>query len=363
MYYLATSARTRRSPFTDRVEAAGVKGFTVYNHMLLPALFEDLAADCAHLKRAVQVWDVSVERQVELVGPDAAKLLQMTTPRDLARMADDQCYYVPLVGADGYMINDPVAVRLAEDRFWISIADTDALLYFKGLATGFGLNVSIFEPDVSPLAIQGPHADDLAAAVWGDAVRDLRFFRHMPVNVGGKQMILARSGWSKQGGFELYLDGSEYANGIWDQLFEAGAQWDVRSGGPNLIERIESGLMSFGNDIQMSDTPLHAGLGKFVHDVPGCLANDALKAMGPADRQIRAVEIAGDAVPSCMNAWAMSKDGAPVGEVRSAAFSPEFGTVVAVGMVDAVAWDAGTAVQVETPEGVRDATVRAGFWR
>lgn len=363
-HYITPSVRLRRTPFSDRVEAAGVTAYTVYNHMLLATVFRSVAEDCAHLKRAVQVWDVACERQVELRGPDAARLLQMATPRDLSRMQDDQCYYVPLVDGQGFLMNDPVAVRLAEDRFWVSLADTDALLYFKGLAAGFGLDVAVFEPDVSPLAIQGPLADELAARVWGEEVRRLRFFRHMPVEVAGRPMLLARSGWSKQGGFELYLEGSEHGPEIWDRLMEAGRDLDVRAGCPNGIERIESGLLSFGNDITMEHTPFEAGLGRYVHDVPGCLANEALKRLADPQRMIRPLEISGTPLPPVLRPWPLADaEGRPAGTLRSAAFSEEFGCNVAIGMVDRHAWAPGTELSVETPAGARKARVRESFWR
>lgn len=362
-HFLSPSIRLRRTPFSDRVEEAGVLAYTVYNHMLLPTVFRSVAEDCAHLKRAVQVWDVAAERQVELRGPDADRLLQMATPRDLGRMKDDQCYYVPLVDDRGYLLNDPVAVRLAPDRFWVSLADTDALFYFKGLAAGFGLNVSVFEPDVSPLAIQGPLADDLAARVWGDGVRDLRFFRHMKVDVEGVPMVLARSGWSKQGGFELYLDGSEHGPAIWDRLMEAGADMDVRAGCPNGIERIESGLLSFGNDITQDNTPFEAGLGHYVHDVDGCLANEALKALSTPQRQIRAVELTGDPLAGVFAPIALhDTDGRFAGTLRSAAVSDEFECPVGIAMVEAHAWTPGTELSIEG-DAPRQATVRDGFWR
>ena len=198
-YLLNPSNRLRRTPFSRRVEAAGVKAYTVYNHMLIAQWFRSPEEDYAHLKSAVQVWDVAGERQVEVVGPDARRLVQMTTPRDLSRMADDQCYYIPMVDAAGRMLNDPVLVKLAPDRYWVSLADSDMLYYFKGLASGFGLDVAVFEPDVSPLAIQGPQADALVGRVFGREIVETRFFRHKTVSVEGKEMIIARSGWSLQG--------------------------------------------------------------------------------------------------------------------------------------------------------------------
>ena len=207
---IALSRRLRRTPFSDGVEAAGVKGYTVYNHMLLPTVFRSVEEDYRHLKEAVQIWDVSCERQVELRGPDAARLMQMLTPRDLRGMLPGQCLYVPIVDETGGMLNDPVAVKLAEDRYWISIADSDLLYWVKGIAQGYRLDVLVDEPDVSPLAIQGPASDDLMAAVFGDAVRDIRFFRYGLFRFKGRDLVVARSGYSKQGGFEIYVEGERY---------------------------------------------------------------------------------------------------------------------------------------------------------
>ncbi|MBQ0751477.1 MAG: dimethylsulfoniopropionate demethylase, partial [Roseovarius sp.] len=201
---LSPSRRLRRTPFSQGVEAAGVKAYTVYNHMLLPTVFRSVEEDYRHLKEAVQVWDVACERQVELRGPDAGRLMQMLTPRDLRGMTPGQCFYVPIVDETGGMLNDPVAVKLSEDRWWISIADSDLLYWVKGIVQGWRLDVLVDEPDVSPLAIQGPRADDLMAAVFGDAVRDIRFFRFGHFDFQGRDMVIARSGYSKQGGFEIY---------------------------------------------------------------------------------------------------------------------------------------------------------------
>ena len=222
MALISPSRRLRRTPFSDGVEAAGVRGYTVYNHMLLPTVFRSVEEDYSHLKRAVQVWDVSCERQVEVRGPDAARLVQMLTPRDLSKMQDGQCFYVPMVDETGGMLNDPVAVKLDEDRFWISIADSDLIMWVKGLAYGFRLDVLVDEPDVSPLAIQGPLSDELAAAVFGDAVRDIRFFRYERLEFQGRKLVVARSGYSKQGGFEIYVEGSDIAMPLWKRADGSG---------------------------------------------------------------------------------------------------------------------------------------------
>ena len=363
--FLTPTHRLRRTPFSRRVEAAGVKGFTVYNHMLLPTFFRSFEEDYAHLKSAVQIWDVSCERQVEITGPDARRLVQMTTPRDLAKMADNQCYYIPMVNQVGGILNDPVVVKLASDRYWVSLADTDMLYYYMGLANGFGLDVEVFEPDVSPLAIQGPKADTLVERVFGADIVATKFFRHKTISVHGKNMIIARSGWSRQGGFEIYLDGSEHGEPLWDLLFEAGEDLDVRAGCPNGIERIEGGLLSHGNDMTLEHTPFEAGLGKFcsLQTATECLGHAALVEKRQPTRQIRPIEIEGDAVSGVTYLWPMNnRAGESVGNISSAAWSPDFGTNVAIGMVSMEHAQSGTELLVDTPHGTRIARVVEKFW-
>ncbi|NDW47493.1 dimethylsulfoniopropionate demethylase [Ruegeria sp. PrR005] len=366
MAMISPSRRVRRTPFSDGVEAAGVKGYTVYNRMLLPTVFESVEADYHHLKKAVQVWDVACERQVELRGPDAGRLMQMLTPRDLRGMLPGQCYYVPIVDETGGMLNDPVAVKLAEDRWWISIADSDLLLWVKGIANGYRLDVLVDEPDVSPLAVQGPKSDDLMARVFGDRVRDVRFFRFGMFTFEGRDLAIARSGYSKQGGFEIYVEGGDIGMPLWNALKAAGEDLDVRAGCPNLIERIEGGLLSYGNDMTDDNTPHECGLGRFcnTHTAIGCIGRDALLRVakeGPV-QQIRAIDISGDRVPGCDRVWPCYADGQRVGQVTSAAWSPDFQTNVAIGMVRLSHWAEGTRLEVETPDGMRPATVREKFW-
>lgn len=367
MAVIAPSRRVRRTPFTDGVEAAGVKGYTVYNHMLLPTVFRSIQEDYHHLKSAVQVWDVSCERQVELRGPDAGRLMQMLTPRDLRGMLAGMCYYVPIVDETGGMLNDPVAVKLADDRYWISIADSDLLYWVKGLAYGLHLDVLVDEPDVSPLAVQGPLADDLMAAVFGDGVRDIRFFRYNLYDFEGRELVVARSGYSKQGGYEIYVEGADIGMRLWNALFEAGKSMDVHAGCPNLIERVEGGLLSYGNDMNRDNTPHEAGLGRFcsTQTAIGCVGRDALLRVakeGPV-KQVRAIAIHGGPLSPCDRLWPISAaSGKVVGHISSSAYSPDFETNVAIGMVRMTHWDEGTILTVNTPEGPRDATVYETFW-
>ena len=364
MAVVAPSRRVRQTPFTQGVEAAGVKGYTVYNHMLLATVFETVEADCAHLKEHVQVWDVSCERQVSIMGPDALRLMRKISPRDMGRMASDQCYYVPTVDQNGGMLNDPVAIKLADDHYWLSLADGDLLQWALGLAVALDMDVEIVEPDVSPLAVQGPKADDLMARVFGDEVRDIRFFRYKRLPFEGRDMIVARSGWSKQGGFEIYVDGGEFGMPLWTALMDAGQDLNVRAGCPNLIERIESGLLSYGSDMRRENTPFECGLGRFCNAPDDYIGKSALAreaANGPA-RQIRAIEISGEIGP-CTGTWPLLAQDQVVGQVASAAYSPEFQTNVAIGMVDRAFWAPETQLVIETEHGARAARVRSGFWR
>ena len=196
MRYLTPSIRIRNTPFSKKVEANGAQAYTVYNHMLLPSYFESIEKDYSHLKKAVQLWDVSCQRQAEIIGPDALHLLQLTTPRDLSRMNKEQCCYIPIVDDAGYILNDPIVIKLSNERYWVSLADSDMLYYFKGLVSGFNLNVNVFEPDVYPLAIQGPKSKNLIEKVFGANIADTKYFRYKTIEFNSQHMIVCRTGWS-----------------------------------------------------------------------------------------------------------------------------------------------------------------------
>ena len=261
---LLISNRTRTTPFTSRVEACGVKAYTVYNHMLLPAVFRGLEEDYWHLCEAVQLWDVSCQRQVEIIGPDTQKLVQLMTPRDISRAQIGQCLYAPLCDENGYMINDPILIKHSQDHWWLSIADTDVVLWAKGLATGYGFDVQVHEPDIWPLAVQGPKAEELVSRVFGEGISSIGFFRGEWKKYDDTSLYIARSGWSKQGGFEIYVNDFSLGEKLWDDFFEKGRDLNVGAGCPNLIERIESGLLSFGADATYETTPFECGLDQYV---------------------------------------------------------------------------------------------------
>ena len=258
---LNMSRRIRRTPFTSKVEQHGVRGFSVVNHMLLPKTFnKTVEEDYWHLREHVQIWDVSVQRQVQISGKDSKKLIQLITPRNISTCEIGKCMYLPITDQYAGMINDPVLLMLDENKFLAFYSDSDVLLYCKGLAIGKNLDVRIYEPDVSPLAIQGPKSFELMAEVFGDKILNLKFYQFSSFDFRGTKQIVARSGYSKQGGFEIYLSNSELGNELWDAIWDKGQKYDLSPGCPNLIERIEGGLLSYGNEFTIDDNPLECGL-------------------------------------------------------------------------------------------------------
>ncbi len=233
------------------------------------------------------------------------------------------------------------------------------MFWVKGIANGYRLDVLVDKPDVSPLALQGPKADELMARVFGDSVKDIRFFRYGWFDFQGRDLVVARSGYSKQGGFEIYVEGSDNGMPLWNALMEAGKDLDVHAGCPNAIERIEDGLLSYGNDMTDDNTPHKCGLGKFcdTQTAIGCIGRDALLRVAK-EGPIQMIS----AVPPCDRTWPLMANGKRVGRINSAAWSPDFNTNVAIGLVRMTHWDAGTKVQVHTQDGVRDATVMEKFW-
>ncbi len=354
---LNVSRRIRATPYTPRVEALGVSGYSVVNHTILPKGFrQSVAEDYWHLKNHVQIWDVGCQRQVELRGPDAARLTQLMTPRDLRKAAPGHCLYAPMVDERGHLLNDPIILKLADDHFWLSIADADVLLWAKGLALGMQLDVAIEEPDVWPLAVQGPKSDDLMARVFGEAVREIRFFRFATLAFSGHPLIVARSGYSKQGGFEIYLDKPALGLDLWDALWQAGADLHVLPGSPNLIERVESGLLSYGNEMTRDDNPLECGLEDYCSldggvDYIGRNALQRIAARG-AQRSIRGVVFDGEPCPACQHPWPLTVNGDKAGYITTAIWSPRFNHNVALAMLEKAYWDAGTQVMVESGDGL-----------
>ena len=331
------SRRIRKPPFEDRVHENGAKGFTVYNQLPLAALYHSLEEDYWHLREHVQLWDVHCEQQVEIRGPDALRLVELCTPREIAGCAVGQCIYAPLCDEHGGIVNDPLLLRLAEDRFWISIADSGVMLWMKGLAVGLGLDVEVFEPFVGPCALQGPKADVVLQQLVDIDVLSIKFFRFVELELAGTPVVIGRSGWSGQGGFEIYLQDPARGLDLWELLVEAGRPHEIRAGCPNLIERIESGLLSYGNDMTLENNIFECGLDRFVKlgkraEYLSRTALDDVAAKG-ADIALVRVEFDGGKAPGLRSTWPVRNADQPVGFITSATWSPRFETNIGLASV------------------------------
>ena len=350
-FSIAKSRRLRSTPYTSRIEKQGVTSYTSYNHMLLPAAFGSLEDSYHHLKKNVQIWDVAGERQVEVTGKDSAKLVQMMTCRDLSKSKDGRCYYCPIIDDNAGIINDPVVLRLREDRWWISIADSDVILFAKGLAIGNKFDVKIFEPNVDIMAIQGPKSFGLMEKVFGEKIINLKFFGFDYFDFRGTKHLIARSGWSKQGGYEVYVENTKSGLELYDHLFEIGKEFDVRPGCPNLIERIESGLLSYGNDMDLYDNPFECGFDKYVNldtDV-NFLGKEKLKKIKSEgiNRKLMGIIIEAKEISMSKSLDVKNENSNIVGELRSACFSPYFNKVIGIAMIKKPFYTASQNVKID----------------
>ncbi len=336
-YSIAKSRRLRSTPYTSRIEKQGVTSYTVYNHMLLPAAFGSIEESCDHLKKNVQVWDVSAERQVEITGKDSAKLVQLMTCRDLTNSKIGRCYYCPIIDDSGNLVNDPVILKLSNERWWISIADSDVIFFAKGLAAGNKFDVKIFEPNVDIMAIQGPKSFDLMEKIFGNKIKELKFFGFDYFNFNGVNHLIARSGWSKQGGFEVYVENISSGLNLYDELFEKGKEFNVKPGCPNLIERIESGLLSYGNDFDNNDNPFECGFEKYINLESEVifLGKEKLKKikLEGIKRKLMGVTIDLNKINITNSLEITNNEGNLIGDLRSACYSPHFKKVIGIAMI------------------------------
>ena len=336
-YSIARSRRLRSTPYTSRIEKQGVTAYTSYNHMLLPAAFGSLEDSYHHLKENVQVWDVAGERQVEISGKDSGKLVQLMTCRDLSKSKIGRCYYCPIIDDQAGLINDPVILKLSEERWWISIADSDVILFAKGLAIGNKFDVEIFEPNVDILAVQGPKSFKLMEKIFGKKITEMKFFGFDYFEFSGAKHLIARSGWSKQGGYEIYVEHTKSGLALYDQLFEVGKEFNVKPGCPNLIERIESALLSYGNDMDNNDNPLECGLDKYVNldtevDFLGKEKLKEVKQKG-ISKKLMGVIIDTKEISVSKSIDLIDDKGSKIGELRSGVYSPNFKKVIGIAMI------------------------------
>jgi aminomethyltransferase len=355
--HFTPTPRIRRSPYFDATVAAGVTSFTVYNHMYMPTSYGDLMGEYWRLIRGVAMWDVACERQVELTGEDAGRLAQILCPRKLEAMKIGQGRYVPVCDHNGVLLNDPILLKLAEDRYWLSIADGDLLLWAKAVAAERSLDVTVREPDVSPLAVQGPKAIEVMIDLFGDDVRSLGYFQFREADLDGIPLLLARSGWSKQGGYELYLRDGARGVELWNLIAQAGAPYDIGPGSPNGTERVESGLLSFGGDTDAETNPFEVRLDRYVDldapdDTIGIRALRAIDAAGPQRRQLGVMLDMGGRMGLHDRHSQVFKDDTPVGHMTTNTWSPRLERNIGICLV----WAGlvpGDTVTVELPGGKR----------
>jgi len=352
----------RKSPYFDATVRWGAKAFSVYNHMYIPRDFGDPEQNFWNLVNDAILCDVAVERQVEITGPDAAKFTQMLTPRDLSALAVGQCKYILITNADGGILNDPVLLRLGENHFWISLADSDILLWAQGVAVHAGMDVTIREPDVSPLQLQGPKSAQVMEALFGESIRDLRYYWLRELQLDGIPLIVSRTGWSSELGYELYLKDGSRGDDLWEKIMEAGAPLGLKPGHTSSIRRIEGAMLSYHADADITTNPYELGMDRLIN--PDMEAEFIGKT---ALRRIRERGVSRKQVGLCIDGaplsgpnttfWPISKDGTVVGKVTSAVYSPRLENNIALAML-AVNWaHLGEEVELEMPQGVTRATI------
>lgn len=348
----------RKSPYyLDSLEA-GATTFEVYNHTLLPVSYGRDADEYWELVNGVTLWDVGGERQVEITGRDALAFTNMLTSRDLTTCEVGQCKYAPIISAEGGIINDPILLRLDEDRFWLSLADSDVLLWAKGVATGAGMDVQIGEPDVSPVQIQGPKAKQVVASLFGDEILALRYYRCAQRDLGGIPVVVSRTGWSAETGFEIYLRDARRGRELWSLIREAGAPFGLTVTAPSDARRIEAGIFNYRNDMTITDTPLEvSGMERLVEpqeaDYIGKAALERQRRDG-VTRKLTGIEIEGDPVLGWHgDAWPALAGGASVGHLTSLAWSPRLQRNIGYVWLPIEFAAPGTRVQVATPAGLR----------
>ena len=337
-YSIGKSRRIRSTPYTSRIEKQGVTSYTTYNHMLLPAAFGSIEDSYHHLKKHVQVWDVAAERQVEISGKDSARLIQLMTCRDLSKSKVGRCYYCPIIDDQAGIINDPVVLKLNEEKWWISVADSDVILFAKGLAIGNNFDVKIIEPNVDIMAVQGPKSFKLMEKVFGEKITKLKFFGFDYFEFKGTKHLIAQSGWSKQGGYEIYVENTKSGLELYDYLFEVGKEFNIKPGCPNLIERIESALLSYGNDMDNGDNPYECGFDKFINLDSNIifLGKEKLKQIKSEGIKKKLMGVILEAKEISLSRSLDIKDekSNKVGELRSACYSPHFEKVIGIAMLD-----------------------------
>ncbi len=352
----------RKSPYFDATVRWGAQGFSVYNHMYIPRDFGDPIQNFWNLVNDAILCDVAVERQVEITGPDAAAFTQLLTPRDLSNMAVGQCKYILITNAEGGLINDPVLLRLADNHFWISLADSDVLLWAQGVAVNSGLDVTITEPDVSPLQLQGPKSGAVMEALFGADIHDLKYYWLREVELEGIPLIVSRTGWSSELGYELYLRDGSRGDELWELIMAAGEPVGLQPGHTSSIRRIEGGMLSYHADADIHTNPFELGFDRLVSldmeaDFIGKAALRQIAEQGVSRKQVGLVIDGSPLDGPNTSFWPITVDGETAGKVTSAVHSPRLDKNIALAMITTERASIGTAVDIDSNTGPRSATV------
>ncbi|MEM6495203.1 MAG: glycine cleavage T C-terminal barrel domain-containing protein [Pseudomonadota bacterium] len=354
--------QVRKSPFSDAALRWGARGFSVYNHMYIPRDFGDPVENFWNLVNNAILCDVAVERQVEIAGPDAARFMQYLSCRDLSKCQVGQCKYVLITDQDGGVINDPILLKLAEDHYWLSIADSDVLLWAKGVAANSAMDVRVTEPDVSPLQLQGPKSREILRAAFGDAPTELKYYWFMEHNWDGVPLIISRTGWSSELGYEIFLRDGSAGDRLWEHLMAVGSPLGLQPGHTSSIRRIEAAMLSYHADMTLENNPYELGLDRLVDldmtaDFVSKAALARIKSEG-VKRQLVGLELSGPPLEGSNDEhWPIAKNGQRIGNVTSAIYSPRLEKNIALAMVTTEHAEINTQATVISSTGERDCKV------
>ncbi|MFN0155135.1 MAG: glycine cleavage T C-terminal barrel domain-containing protein [Gaiella sp.] len=347
----------RRSPFFASTLHAGCTAYDIYNKMYLPAEYDDPVVEYHALNHGVTLWDVGVERTVQVSGPDADRLIDMLTCRDLTRCAVGQCKYMLVTAPDGGIVNDPVLLHVAENTWWMQLADDNAGLYALGVLSQSGLDAEVSYPDVHPLQVQGPRSAATLAKLVGDTIFEIPYYWCRPYAIEGIPVVISRTGWSAVPGFEVNLLDSSRGAELWDAIMAAGEEHEIRPIAPNEARRIEAGIFNHGSDMTLRDTPFHlTGLERLVEEQPqdyiGKAALERTRAEG-VDRKLVGIAFEEtEPLPGIAASWPAHHDGAAIGRVTAAVWSPLLERNIGYVWVPIELARPGHTVQVESEHGL-----------
>ena len=346
---------TRRSPYFDAALQAGSQGWSVANHMYQPHSYADPVTEYWCLVEGVTLWDVGTERQVEIDGPDASAFVDRLTPRDITKVPPGKCRYVIITSEEGGIVNDPVMLRLAEDRYWLSSSDSDLLLWAKGIAVHAGLDVAIREPDVSPLQLQGPKSRAVIETLFGAEIADLKYYTLAETKLGEIPVVVTRTGWSGEFGYEIFLQDSRYGEALWSRILEAGRPHGIAVTGPSDIRRVEAGILGYGCDIDLDTNPFEAGLERLLdldseRDFIGKAALLRIREAG-VTRRLVGLELEGKPLPqgSFSEPWPARAAGEVIGRVTIALHSPRLEKNIGYAILSVRHAALGSTINVASP--------------